>query len=206
SESELPADFVGKVFKTEIGIELDKAIISEALAKLADKKKTAPNTKLIINLCLATIEDEKFVHWLQKTIEASQVSARDLIFQMREIDISARLGKAANMLERLHNFGASIGLSHYGLAINPLTIFNKISVDYIKLDSVLSEKAQKDKTALTTVNGLLADLKGKNCKIIVPHIESATIIPNLWQAEVDFLQGYYIQAPNPEMTFDFSQE
>ncbi|MCK9503206.1 MAG: EAL domain-containing protein [Porticoccaceae bacterium] len=205
-ETELPADFIGRVFKTSIGIDLDKAVITEALKKLASKKKTAPNTRLLMNLCLATIEDEKFIHWLQKTIETSQVSPRDLIFQMREIDISSRLGNAANMLERLHNFGASTGLTHYGLAINPLTIFNKIAVDYVKVDSVLSEKAQKDKTALTTLNNLLTELKGKNCKIIVPHIESATIIPSLWQAEVDFLQGYYIQEPSTEMAFDFSQE
>jgi EAL domain-containing protein (putative c-di-GMP-specific phosphodiesterase class I)/GGDEF domain-containing protein len=203
---EIPADFIAKVFKTDIGCELDKLVIESALEKLRDKKALAPHTRLFIHLSQATIADEKFIPWLQKTLERFRLAPADLVFQMREMDISRQLGKAANMLERLRNFGAGTGLTHYGLAINPLTIFHKIAVDYVKVDGVLSDKAQKDKNALTNLKGILTELKGEKLKVIVPFIESATIIPTLWQGGVDFLQGHYIQQPTADMNFDFSQE
>jgi multidomain signaling protein FimX len=206
ADGDVPADFVARVFKTEIGRELDRLVISKCLNKLVEKKKSAPNTKLCIHLSQSTIEDEKFVSWLQSTMENLYLSPSDLVFQMREIDISRHLGKAAVMLDRLHNFGAATGLTHYGLTINPTTIFSRIKIDHVKLDGHLSDKAQKDKNAMASLKELLAGLKETKTKVTVPFIESAAIIPTLWQAGVDFLQGYYIQPPQPEMDFDFSQE
>lgn len=206
AEGEIPADFIAKVFKTDIGEELDKLVISQALRKLAEKKLTSPQVKLCIHLSRATIEDEKFVPWLQKAIDAHSLPPGDLVLQMREIDIGRHLQKATTMLERLRNIGTGTGITHFGVSINPMTIFSRISVDYVKIDGMLSDKAQKDKNALTSLKSLLAELKSPKRKLVVPYIESATIIPSLWQAGVDFLQGYYIQPPQAEMNFDFSQE
>lgn len=206
ADAEVPADFVGRVFKTEIGRDLDRLVIGSALEKLAEKKKTHPHTKLCIHLSQTTIEDEKFVSWLQKKMEGSYLAPSDFVFQMREMDISRHLGQAATMLDRLRNFGAKTGLTHYGLSINPTTIFNRINVDFVKLDGVISDKAQKNKGDLDSLKELLKGLKDTKHQVIVPFIESAAIIPTLWQAGVHFLEGHYIQAPAPEMRFDFSQE
>jgi len=206
ADGEVPADFIGRVFKTEIGRELDRLVIGSAIAKLAEKKKTHPHTKLCIHLSQTTIEDEKFVSWLQKKMEDTYLSPTDFVFQMREMDISRHLGKAATTLDRLKNFGAKTGLTHYGLSINPTTIFNRINVDFVKLDGVISDKAQKNKADMESLKELLKELKATQHQVIVPFIESAAIIPTLWQAGVHFLEGHYIQAPAPEMMFDFSQE
>jgi FOG: EAL domain len=139
-------------------------------------------------------------------MEGTYLSPTDFVFQMREMDISRHLGQAATMLDRLRNFGAKTGLTHYGLSINPTTIFNRINVDFVKLDGVISDKAQKNKGDLESLKELLKELKATKHQVIVPFIESAAIIPTLWQAGVHFLEGHYIQAPAPEMTFDFSQE
>jgi multidomain signaling protein FimX len=206
ADGDVPADFIARVFKTEIGRELDRIVIDRALLALAEKKKTAPNTRLCVHLSQSTIEDDKFISWFQSRVENSYLASSDLVFQMREIDISRHLGKAAAMLDRLRNFGAGTGLTHYGLAINPTTIFSRIKVDHVKIDGHLADKAQSDKSALSSLKDILKDLKGVKVEVTVPFIESAAIIPTLWQAGVDFLQGHYIQAPHPTMSFDFSQE
>ena len=206
AEGEIPQDFIARIFRTEIGTELDRLVLEAALKKLVSKKAAAPLTKLCLHLCQASIEDESFIPWLQRTLAAHRVDASDLIFLMREIDIGRNMGKAAQMLEKLRKLGAATGITHFGVSINPMTIFNRISVDYVKVDNVLSEKAQKDKNALLGLKSLLQELKAAHRTVIVPFIESAGVIPTLWQAGVDFLQGHYIQTPTAEMDFDFSQE
>ncbi|MFA5630505.1 MAG: EAL domain-containing protein [Porticoccaceae bacterium] len=206
AEGEIPQDFIARIFRTEIGTELDRLVLEAALKKLVAKKAAAPLTKLCLHLCQATIEDDKFTPWLHKTLATHQVAAADLIFLMREIDIGRNMGKAADMLDKLRKLGAATGITHFGVSINPMTIFNRVSVDYVKVDNLLSEKAQKDKNALLTLKSLLQELKAAQRTVIVPFIESAGVIPTLWQAGVDFLQGHYIQTPMVEMNFDFSQE
>ena len=51
---------------------------------------------------------------------------------------------------------------------------------------------------------LVAELKDGGHKIIVPHIEQASMLPTLWQTGTDYIQGYYVQAPAEDMEFDFS--
>ena len=206
ADKEIPADFVTNVFRTSIGRDFDQLVIGDALKKLREKKRSAPQTQLCMHISYASMADEKFIGWLQRSIESSDLQPQDLIFQLREIDISHHMGEAARTLDRLKNLGTLTGLSHYGLAINPATIFNRIKVDYVKVDRALSDKAQKDKAALEELKNLITELKELKQTVIVPHIESATIIPTLWQAGVDFLEGYYIQGPSSEMTFDFSEE
>ncbi len=206
AEGEIPPDFIAQVFKTEIGRELDRSAVTHALEKLRQKKLTAPNTKLCFNLSQSTITDDKFAPWLRSTLERTEIQPRDLIFQMREIDVTHHMGDVAKMFERLKGQGVATGLTHYGLAINPATIFNRIRVDFVKVDGSISSKAQKEKPALETLKHLLGDLKTHKNRVIVPYIETASIIPTLWQAGVDFLQGYYIQAPAKEMNFNFSEE
>lgn len=206
SEAEISSDFVATLFRTEIGRDLDRLIISEVLEKLYEKKKTAPHTKLFINLSPASIADEMFVPWLHKKIEELKLASGDLVFQMREMDITNDLGAAVRVIERLKNLGASTCLTHYGLSINPATIFSRIHVDYVKVDGAISGKSQKDKSSLETLKTLLAELRDLKRHVVVPFIESASIIPTLWQSGVEFLQGHYIQPPEEEMNFDFSEE
>ncbi len=206
TEGEIPSDFITKIYWSEIGLEFDRAIMARAMVQLAEKKKSAPNTRLVLNLSQKTIEDEKFVPWLQKAVEKASISPGDLLFQMREIDVSRQLGRAVAMIERLRNIGARTILSHFGLSINPMTILNKLNTELIKLDGVLVEKAQKNKADVEPLSTLVGELKAQDQQVIAPHVESASIIPALWQAKVDYIQGHYIQQPGPEMDFDFSQE
>ncbi len=203
---DLPEDFVDKVFKTEAGREIDRWVILEAIKALGRKKKTHPNTRLFLNLSAATLEDEHFMPWLKLALKAAGVVPQDLVFQLREIDVSRHTGKAAALVENIRKVGAGTALSHYGLAINPLDIFRKFQVDLVKLDKLLVEKAQSNEDGMEAMLELINGLKGDEQQLVVPFVETASIIPALWQAHVDYVQGHYIQAPSPTMNYEFSEE
>ena len=40
---------------------------------------------------------------------------------------------------------------------------------------------------------------------MVPLVENAGVLATLWQAGVNYIQGYYLQAPVPEMNYDFTE-
>jgi EAL domain-containing protein (putative c-di-GMP-specific phosphodiesterase class I) len=52
---------------------------------------------------------------------------------------------------------------------------------------------------------MVTELRAQKRKSIIPLVESAAILSTLWQAGVDYIQGYYLQAPTSEMNYDFSE-
>lgn len=201
-----PEDFLHRLFATEVGRELDREVISLALRALAEHLGQAPDTRLFLSLNAATVADDRFVAWFTPLIKETQVPTSALVFQLREIDIGRNLSKAATLLNALRQLGAQTALTHYGLAINPMAMLRKLSVDFVKIDGVLVEKTQKGAEALQNLTALIAGVKEEGVSVIVPHVETASIIPTLWQGSVDFIQGHYVSAPLPAMSFDFSGE
>ncbi len=37
----------------------------------------------------------------------------------------------------------------------------------------------------------------------MPFVESASVLATLWQAGVNYIQGYYLQGPSQSMDYDF---
>lgn len=200
-----PEDFLHRLFATEIGRDLDRHVISLALKSMSAQLREAPNSIVALSLNEASITDPQFLPWLTGQIKETRVPSTALLFQLREIDIGRNLTKAAALLSGLHQLGAQTALTHFGLAINPMAMLRKLAPDYIKIDGVLVEKTQKGTEALQNLIALIEGVKAENLKVIVPHVETATILPTLWQAGVHFIQGHYVSQPLPEMNFRFDE-
>lgn len=206
AEGEIPQDFVARIFRTPVGRELDQKVLERAAASLAARKEEVPDLRLAVHLCHASVADPTLPEQLARTLERFSLKPADFVFQLREYEIAHHLGSAAHLLAELQKLGAERALTHFGLAVQPTATLGRIAVDYVKVAGSLVDKAQRDKEALEELKALIAEVKRLGLRVVVPHIESATVIPALWQVGADYLQGYYFQPPAPEMAFDFSEE
>ncbi len=53
------------------------------------------------------------------------------------------------------------------------------------------------------LRSLVSALQMQGKLIIAPGVESAAVMPVLWQLGINFIQGPYLQAPSTDMQFDF---
>jgi len=212
---EIPEDFITNLFKSEIAAEVDRWVIGEALNSLTEKLKTNPETQLFINISAQSFADSEFLPWLQKALSASKLPANALIFQFREIDAVRYLNQAAALCEKMKKARGQVGISNFGLAINPLKTLERIKADFVKVDRVIVEKlanAGQDKAAQERAaqgkeefQNIMGGMTGTGVDVIVPFVETATIIPLLWQQGVQYIQGHYINEPSFTMDYDFSE-
>ncbi|WP_461521395.1 GGDEF/EAL domain-containing response regulator [Porticoccus sp.] len=202
----LPENFIAKVFKTTVASEIDRWVILEALKNLTETLKRAPNTRLFINISSQTICDEGFISWLKVALKASNLSPRQVIFQLREIDLARQFNRSVELINELSKINGDVALSHFGLAIEPMTLLHKLSVNYVKFDSVIIEKAYQSEESLEEVENLIGQLKGAGEKIIVPFVERADMIPTLWTCGVHYIQGHFLQPPSHQMDYDFNAD
>ncbi len=198
----IPEDFFAKIFKTEMAEELDKWIILRALKEVQSKLPSNPNTRVFIKISGVSLKNEKFSNWLGAALKATKLSAQQVIFQLEEKDVSWAMKDAQNLIEVLHKAKTIVALTHYGMNSNSDTL-KKISFDFVKPDQSLVKKAAKTADGADALSDCINIVKGEGVKVIVPFVEDASVIPSLWKLGVDYIQGYYIQAPRTAMDYEF---
>lgn len=201
----IPDDFINNLFKSDIAGEVDRWVITQALESLTEKLKTNPDTQLFINISAQSFSDPDFLPWLSNLLKQSKLPANSLIFQFREIDAVRYLKQAAAICEEMKKSKGQVGITNFGLAINPLKTLERVAADFIKVDRLIVEKLQKDEAGKAEFQNLIGGLTGTGVNVIVPFVEKATIIPTLWQQGVQYIQGHYIQKPAFTMDYDFSE-
>jgi diguanylate cyclase (GGDEF)-like protein/PAS domain S-box-containing protein len=204
--NDIPEGFIDKVFKTPTAIEIEHWVILESIKKLAEKLTSSPATRLFINISGHTIADESFIPWLKTALKASGLSPKHIIFQLREIDVARQFHRSVELINELNKINGNVGLSHFGLAIEPMKLLKNLSVNFVKFDSVIIEKAYEKEENLAEVENLISLLKSENENIIVPFVERANMIPTLWGCGVHYIQGHFLQPPSQVMDYDFSAE
>ena len=205
-EKVLPDNFIAKVFKTDAARDIDHWVILESFKALSEKLKSAPTTRLFINICSHTLTDEGFIPWLKVALKASGLYPKNVIFQLREIDVARQYHRSVELIEELSKINGDVALSHFGLAIEPMKLLQNLSVNYIKFDSVIIEKAYQNDESLAELKSLISSLKIENEQIIVPFVERADMIPILWTCGVHYIQGHFLQPPSQRMNYDFSDD
>ncbi|MGS2724663.1 EAL domain-containing response regulator [Porticoccus sp. GXU_MW_L64] len=199
-----PVDFIAQIFKTDAGADIDRWVIRQALIELKEKQVSTPEARLFINISRASFCDPAFGNWIKETIEQAGIPSSSLIFQLRELDISRYLNQATEVCQGLRELGSQVSLSHFGLSLDPVTILERLSVDYVKLDRMLVDKAQEGDSGQEAIEEVINRLRASDECIIVPFIENPTMMPTLWKMGVHYIQGHYLQAPQPHMNYDFS--
>ncbi|MNN38695.1 Cyclic di-GMP phosphodiesterase YfgF [compost metagenome] len=96
-----------------------------------------------------------------------------------------------------------MALSQFGCALNPFNTLKHLAIDFVKVDGSFTQDLSKAESQ-EVLKTLLASLHAQAKLTIVPFVETASVLATLWQAGVNYIQGYYLQGPSQAMDYDFS--
>ncbi len=198
-----PHDFLKAAKEAGLGEKIDRWVILSSIKLLADHRSKGHSTRLFVHLSSASLQDKTLLPWLSVALKAARLPSDSLVFQISEPDAIAGLKQAKTLTQGLHELHCKVGLSQFGCAINPFNTLKHLNIDFVKVDGSYSQDLSQAESqeALKT---LLASLHAQAKMTIVPFVESATVLATLWQAGVNYIQGYYLQGPSQSMDYDFS--
>ena len=205
ANSEIPANFINDLFKSDIAAKVDRWVIKKALASLLKKLSVSPQTQLFINISTQSFSDEVFLSWLKEAFKKTNLPANAVIFQFREIDAMRYLNKAAAISDQMKKVDGQISITNFGLAINPLKTLERVAVDFVKIDPLMVEKLSRSGDGKAEFQKLMGGMMGTGVDVIVPFVEKASILPFLWRQGVQYIQGHYINKPSFDMDYDFTE-
>ncbi len=199
-----PAKFLGAAEQTGMVSAIDQWVISHSIQHLQKQLASGHKTQLFIHLSKTALQDPDCLPWLTECLKNSQLSnASALVFQITETDARTYLKQAQGLFSGLVELGCKIALSQFGQAALPFETLNHLPAEFVKIDRSLIQNLDKADSKAKLL-ALLETLHEQGKRSIVPHVESASILTILWQAGVNYVQGYYLQAPTRQMDYDFS--
>ncbi|MFO8142011.1 MAG: EAL domain-containing protein [Marinobacter sp.] len=203
NEEVSPYDFLPPMGPTDTAIKIDRWVILQTIKQLANHRSRGHDTRLFLNITAETLQDKTFTPWLSVALKAARLPGDSLIFQIREGDANNYMKQAREFTKAVHELHSKVSISQFGCALSPFNTLKHIEADYVKIDGSFTEEIQKSDQAKEQVKEMVKSLQNAGKLTIIPLVENAGVLATLWQAGVNYIQGYYLQAPVPEMNYDF---
>ncbi len=200
-----PAEFLAAARDSGLAEKVDRWVLLNSIKLLADHRNKGHDTRLFVQVSSASLQDQTLLAWLSVALKAARLPSDALIVQFSEPDAIAYLKQAKALTQGLRELHCQVALSQFGCALNPFNTLKHLHLDFIKIDGSYSQdlNSAESQEALKT---LLASLHAQAKLTIVPFVESASVLATLWQAGVNYIQGYYLQGPSQSMNYDFASD
>ncbi|MEX2962536.1 EAL domain-containing protein [Microbulbifer sp. TYP-18] len=204
SEELSPVAFLQTLGDAGLSSKLDRWVILAAIKAAAAQRAAGREVSLLLHISVASLVDTGLPPWLGVAFRAAKVPPKLVSFQLRQEDIDSHLHAARDFTKQVQELGCRVAVCHFGTGLNPFKMLEHVRVDIAKVDPSFVREVQDEGESSDTLAGLVKQLAAANTKVIVPHVEQASMLPTLWQTGTDYIQGYYVQAPAEKMDFDFS--
>ena len=198
-----PYDFLPPMGPSDTAIKIDRWVILQTIKQLSSHRSRGHDTRLFLSVTAETLQDKTFTPWLSVALKAARLPGDSLIFQIREGDANNYMKQAKDFTKAVHELHCKVSIAQFGCALNPFNTLKHIDTDYVKIDGSFTEEIQKSDEAKEQVKEMVKSLQSNGKLTIIPLVENAGVLATLWQAGVNYIQGYYLQAPVPEMNYDF---
>lgn len=201
-----PYEFLPPSGPSEVAGKIDKWVILQTIKQLSEHRCQGHETRLFINLTAESLQDTNFISWLNVALKAARLPGDSLIFQIAENSAITYLKQAKEFEKGLKTLHCNFSINQFGRAINPYNLLKHLSPEYVKLEGSFTQEMQKSDEGKEAMKEMISSLQGMNKLTVVPLVESASLLATLWQAGVNYIQGYYLQPPAEGMNYDFSEE
>ncbi|MFO8002678.1 EAL domain-containing protein [Thioalkalivibrio sp.] len=198
----LPSETLAMAEQLGMSVVLDRWVIDDALRMLSIHRRTSRNARFFLKVTGATLQDGRFLEWLEEILQRRALEPGAVALQIRETDAIAHRQRTQEMVRQLREQGMAVGLEHFGLRTTSFELMKALDVNFVKLAPALVQGLADGSNNAASILNLLHQARARDIKIIAPCIENAHSLAKLWNEQIDLLQGNFLQDPGPDLAYD----
>lgn len=184
--------------------KFDRWLINLALSKLRPHLRSAPKTRLILELSPYALSDRTLLPWFLAQCKKINMQHQHLAFQFRTDDITDRLKIAPAFFALMRKARLQYCFSEFTPDIDAYKTLTTLKPDLLKIDDALALGSREDSKKSTDLDQLLVRASELETSVIVPSVNEADTLASLWQSPAAYVQGDYFTAPTPNMDYGFN--
>ncbi len=198
-----PSEFLQVANKEGLSAKLDHWVTRQALNDLVAKYQQQQAVRFFVKLDDCSIEDPSFIDWLQERLQSLDIPHDALIF---DLNSSHLVGNPYihSFVVGIKSLGCGLSLRNFLYEQNHLALLEQLSLDFIKLHPGITDNLELDNEAFIQIKHIVDKAHGRGCEVVAIRLEHADKLSLLWQAQIDYVEGHFVQAPDKHLNFNFA--
>ena len=186
----LPSEFMAAAERNDLLKNIDRWVVGASLAFAAQRRPQC----LFVRLSKDTARDATFIEWLDGHIRSTRAEPQRVCFQATE-EVAASFPQVRALAGGLRQRGFRFALESFGSGRDPQGLIASVPLDFVKIDGALVQSLARDSQLQQRVRGLVDSAKKRSIQTIAERVEDANTMAVLWQLGVQYIQGYFVNAP-----------
>ena len=187
----LPAEFIAAAERNDLMKNIDRWVIGASMSFAANRKASC----IFVRVSKDTILDKTVTTWLETQLKSLKIEPKRICIQVTEEMATQYVRQTKELSDALRKLGFRFALEHFGTGRDPLKLLADIGMNFIKVDGSLMQGLSTNQVQQQRVKGLVEAAKRKNVETIAERVEDANTMAVLWQLGIEFIQGYFVNAP-----------
>ena len=187
----LPSEFIAAAERKDLMKNIDRWVIGASLSFCASRRPAA----LFVRLSRDSVTDDSLPAWLMNQLRTHRVEPARVVFQVAEGVAAENLNKAIVTKAALHKLGFRFAIESIGSGRDPEGQITHLKPDFVKIDGSLMQGLAADQLKQQRVRKLVDVARNAGAVTIGERVEDANTMAVLWQLGVEFIQGYFVNAP-----------
>jgi diguanylate cyclase (GGDEF)-like protein len=186
----LPGEFLPAAERNDLLKNIDRWVVAAALSFAAQRRPEC----LFVRLSKDTVRDASFVAWLDGHIRSARTDPGTVCFQIPET-VAVSNPQARALADKLRRWGFRFAVESFGSPTNAFGLLESMPLDFVKIDGALVQTLARNKDLQHHVRALTEEAGKRGIKTIAERVEDANTMAVLWQLGVEYIQGYFVNAP-----------
>ena len=201
-----PASFIPVAEKAGLMSEIDRWVIRESMQTLVKQHADKKETSLLVKLSEASLGDQTLIPWINEQLNEFHLPGDTLIFEIKEAYVLKQPDSAKQLLDGLKQSHCRTALGHFGSDPRSLDYLEQLHVDFVKLAGTFVDNLTGDSKGQAMIKAVVQTAHDLGTLTVATFVQDASKMATLWQCNVDYIQGYFLQAPDQEMSYNFSED
>ena len=190
------AEFLRPAERYQMMPQIDRWVINATLGAISSGEiKLSARRSCAINLSSQTLGDEAFLGFVVDALDRSGVAPSSICFEVTEAAILSNVQHAQRFIEVLHGIGCEFSLDDFGSGLGSFSSLKHLPIDYLKIDGTYTRNLQTDLVNQEMVTAMIKLARTMQFRIVAEQVEHQEDFDWLRDVGVDFVQGYFIEAP-----------
>jgi diguanylate cyclase (GGDEF)-like protein/PAS domain S-box-containing protein len=179
--------------------EIDRWVLGRATELIASASSitSASSLPLFINLGAQTVVQNDFVTHIREALNRTGVKAANLCFEVPEAALLTHYEETTAFIAGTRALGCKVAIDDFGSRLTPLACLRDLEVDYVKLAQSLLAGIPGDRVDEAMVRSIAQIARARGVYTVAGYVESEAALRELDRLGIDFVQGYWLEAPKP---------
>ncbi|MEA1982594.1 MAG: EAL domain-containing protein, partial [Campylobacterota bacterium] len=173
--------------------------VTKSLIAQSFKKFSGTDFEFSINIAGEDFLLDYLEFYLLKNAKKYNINPSRVVLEMLEDIATLGSGTILKQLQGLREKGFKIAIDDFGAESSNMSRLLEIHPDYLKIDGVFIKNIVDDIKSQIIVDAIVLMCKKSGIKIIAEYIHNRAVQEKVKELGIDYSQGYYFGAPQPEL-------